>query len=82
MREMVEFRYKIIKDDVAKAQLLDRLSHLDNLTELTFSILQLEGAIKTNEMPMHMQMQATSVIMRELSRKGVPQKAIVGEKTI
>ena len=33
-------------------------------------------------MPMNLQMEITAVIMEELKKKGVPEKAIVGEKTI
>lgn len=82
MKEMVEFRYKLMKWNEVKKKLLERLSYLDNLTDLTFSILQLEGAIKTKEMPMYLQTQVMAVIMQELEKKGVPKKAIVGKKTI
>lgn len=68
MREMVEFRYKTFNPNQAKDGLLERLSYLDNLTDFTFSILQLEGAIKTKEMPIGMQMEVTSVIMEELKK--------------
>lgn len=64
----------------AKDNLLERLSYLDNLTDFTFSILQLEGAIKTKEMPMSMQMDVVAVIVEELKKKGVPESAILGEK--
>ena len=82
MKEMVDFRYKWIKDDQVKSKLLERLLYIDNLTDFTFSILQLEGALNTSEMPMHLQMQATAVIMEELEKKGVPKKVIMGEKII
>ena len=82
MKEIVEFRYKTFNLKQAKDKLMDRLSYLDNLTDFTFSILQPEGAIKTKEMPMNLQMEITAVIMEELKKKGVPEKAIVGEKTI
>lgn len=82
MREIVEFRYKTFNPNQAKNGLLGRLSYLDNLTDFTFSILQLEGAIKTKEMPMGMQMEVISIIMEELKKKGVSEKAIVGEKVI
>lgn len=82
MKEIVEFRYKTFNLKQAKDKLIDRLSYLDNLTDFTFSILQLEGAIKTKEMPMNLQMEITAVIMEELKKKGVPEKAIVGGKTI
>lgn len=82
IREIIEFRYMTFNPNQAKGNLLERLSYLDNLTDFTFSILQLEGAIKTKEMPMSMQMEVTSVIMEELKKKGVPKKAIVGEKVI
>lgn len=78
MKEMVEFRYKIIKDDQIKNKLIERLAYLDNLTDFTFSILQLEGVLKTTEMPMHLQMQATAVIIGELKKKGVPEDTIIG----
>jgi len=82
MREIVEFRYKIFNLNQAKDKLLERLSYLDNLTDFTFSILQLENAIKTKEMSMDMQMEVTTVIMEELKNKGVPDEAIIGKKTI
>lgn len=82
MREIIEFRYKIFNLNQAKGKLLERLSYLDNLTDFTFSILQLENAIKTKEMPMDMQMEVTTIIMEELKNKGVPDEAIVGKKTI
>ncbi len=80
MRQMVELRYKIIKDDEIKAKLLQRLPYLDNLTDFTFSILQLEGVLKTVEM--HLQMQAIAIIIQELKKRGVPEKTIIGEKMI
>ena len=80
MREIVEFRYKIFNLNHAKEALEDRLSYLDNLTDFTFSILQLEGAIKTTEMPLHLQMTVGTVIMGELRKKGVPGSAITGPK--
>lgn len=80
MREIIEFRYKTFNPNQAKSNLLERLSYLDNLTDFTFSILQLEGAIKTKEMPMDMQMEVTSVIMKELKNKGVSDEAIIGKK--
>jgi hypothetical protein len=82
MREMIEFRYKILDVNNAKQELIERMSYLDNLTDFTFSILQLEGAIITKEMPMGLQLEVTTVIMEELRKKGVPEIAIVGEKTI
>ena len=82
MRAIVEFRYKIFNPNKAKDNLKERLLYLDNLTDLTFSILQLEGAIKTKEMPMHLQMEVTTVIMEELRKKGISEKSIVGEKNI
>jgi len=82
MKKIVEFRYKIFNPNEAKNKLAERLSYLDNLTDLTFSILQLEGAIKTKEMPMHLQMQVTTVIMEELKKKGIPESAILGKKII
>jgi len=82
MRELVEFRYKIVNLNHAKDKLLERLSYLDNLTDFTFSILQLENAIKTKEMPMDMQMEVIAGIMEELKNKGVPDEAIIGKKVI
>ena len=82
MREIVEFRYNTFNPNKAKSGLLERLSYLDNLTDFTFSILQLEGAINTKEMPLHMQMEITSIIMGELKKKGVLEKVIVSEKII
>jgi len=82
MREITEYRYKTFNPNQAKSGLLNRLSYLDNLTDFTFSILQLEGAIKTGEMPMGMQMEITSVIMEELKKKGIPSEVIMGEKVI
>jgi hypothetical protein len=82
IREIVEFRYKILNPNQARDKLKERLSYLDNLTDLTFSILQLEGAIKTEEMTMNLQMEVTTIIMEELKKKGVPEKAIIGKKTI
>ena len=82
MKEIIEFRYKTFNLKQAKDKLMDRLSYLDNLTDFTFSILQLEEAIKTKEIPMNLQMEVTAVIMEELKKKGVPEKAIVGEKII
>ena len=82
MREIVEFRYKIFNPNKAKNKLKERLSYLDNLTDFTFSILQLEGAIKTKEMPIHLQMEITNVIMEELRKRGMSDKLIIGEKNL
>lgn len=82
MKKIVEFRYKTFNPNQAKNKLEERLSYLDNLTDFTFSILQLEGAIKTKEMIMYLQMEITTVIMEELKKKGVPDKAIFREKAI
>lgn len=79
MKEMTNIRYAVFKDDSTKNKLLERLSYLDNLTDFTFSILQLEGAMKTSEMPMHLQMQAGATIMQELEKRGVPRALIVGK---
>ncbi len=82
MREIAEFRYKTFNPKQAKEKLMERLSYLDNLTDFTFSILQLEEAIKTREIPMNLQMEVTIIITEELKKKGVPEKVIFGEKTI
>ena len=82
MNEMIKIRYSVFNPNGAKESMLERMSYLDNLTDFTFSILQLEGAIKTKVMDMGMQMGVTAIIMEELKKKGVPEKAIVGEKTI
>ncbi|MEK7510965.1 MAG: hypothetical protein AAB582_01910 [Patescibacteria group bacterium] len=79
MKEMINIRYAVFKDNSTKNKLLERLSYLDNLTDFTFSILQLEGAMKTGEMPTHLQMQAGATIMQELEKKGIPHTLIVGK---
>lgn len=78
MNKIVDFRYKTFNANDAKKPLVERLSNLDNLTDFTFSILQLEGAINTKEMPMELQMEAIQVIREELEKKSVPQSASVG----
>lgn len=78
-KELVDFRYKIFNLNQAKDKLTGRLSYLNNLTDLTFSILQLEGAIKTQGMSMYLQMEIISVIMEELEKKGISSKLIRGE---
>lgn len=81
LKKIIEFRYKFgpQKD---KQQMLERMSYLDNLTDVTFSMLQIEGAIKTKGMPLYLQMAITSTIMKELEKKNVPSTMIVGENTI
>lgn len=81
-RKIVNFRYQIINLKQAKDKLLERLNYIDNLTDFTFSILQLEGAIKTSEMPLYLQMEITTVIMEELKKKNIPEKTILGENKI
>lgn len=73
MRDMVEIRYKFFKDEKIKKELLRRLTYLDNLTDFTFSILQLEKSL-----PEHLQIAITQVIIKELHKKGVSEKAIIG----
>jgi hypothetical protein len=73
MRDMVKIRYKIFRDEKIKEELLRRLSYLDNLTDFTFSILQLAKSL-----PEHLQFAITQVIMEKLYKNGVPEKAIVG----
>lgn len=82
MEEMLRIRYAVFNPNGAKETMHERMSYLDNLTDFTFSILQTEGAIKTKEMDMGMQMSVTSVIMEELKKKGVPSRAIVNPETI
>lgn len=74
--QMIEFRYQILKFQDSKTELLKRTEYLTNLADLTFSILQVEGAIKTSHMPMDLQMEVLSVIMEELKKIGVPDKII------
>ncbi len=82
MREMISIRYSVFNPNGAKEPMLERTSYLDNLTDFTFSILQLEGAIKTKVMNMSMQMSVMTIIMEELKKKGVPPIAIVNPNTI
>ncbi len=82
MNEIIAMRYKVFNPNGAKEAMIARMSYLDNLTDFTFSILQLEGAIKTKAMDMTMQMEVTRTIMQELRKKGVPPKAIMNPETI
>ncbi|PIR38211.1 MAG: hypothetical protein COV34_01180 [Candidatus Zambryskibacteria bacterium CG10_big_fil_rev_8_21_14_0_10_42_12] len=82
MNEMLKIRYATFNPNGAKEVMNERISYLDNLTDFTFSILQTEGAIKTKEMGMSMQMSVISIIMEELKKKGVPSKAIINPETI
>ena len=79
--ELVTFRYKVFKMQGVEEKLRQRLSYITNLSDLTFSILQLEGALKTKNMPMDMQMEALSVIMEELKKAGVPNEIITKTNT-
>lgn len=78
LTEITNIRYSVVNLNEAKDKLLDRLDYINNLTDFTFSILQLEGAIKTKEMTMHMQMEITTVIMEELQKLKIPEKLIIG----
>ena len=78
-RKIVDFRYQTFNLNQAKDKMLERIKYIDNLTDFTFSILQLEGAIKTKDMPMDTQMEVTKVIMEELKKKSIPDNVILGE---
>lgn len=74
--QMIEFRYQVLRFQENKDELLKRTTYLINLADLTFSILQIEGAIKTAHMPMDLQKEVLAVIMEELKKTGVSNEII------
>lgn len=73
--QIIKLRFKLLKNDQEENELLKRVQYLENLTDLTFSILQIEGTI-TPKTPLHKQIEITAIIMDELRKKGLKEDII------
>lgn len=76
-KSIVQSRFRILKNKTEEHEMIKRCEYLTNLTDLTFSILQVEGVVRP-ETPLHRQFEITGVIMQELRKKGIPKELING----
>ena len=74
--KIIESRYQIFKYQTLKEELLKRTEYLTNLTDLTCSILQIEGALKTKKLNTSLLLEVVQVVGEELRKVGVPDAVV------
>lgn len=74
-KNIIKIRFKILKNSSEESEMIQKSENIENLTDLTFLILQIEGVIP-KDTPIFQNMDYILIVREELRKKNISEEVI------